>query len=110
MSWGLGIIYFIYMANNATPIDMKHLQQLSRLELTAEEAKKFEGQLTGILEYFKQLDAVDTSGIEPTSHALPLENVWQADVARPGFTNEQALMNAPKKRAGEFVVPRVVEE
>lgn len=91
-------------------INVKHLAMLARLGLTEAEEKKLEGQLSGILEYFKQLDAVDTKGVEPTSHAFPLENVWQEDKAQPGFTPEQALMNAPKKRGNEFVVPRVVEE
>ena len=91
-------------------IDIKHLQNLARIELTPQEEEKFGRQLNGILEYFKQLDAIDTTGIEPTSHAIPLENVWQNDVARPGFKPEEALMNAPQKHGGEFVVPRVVEE
>ena len=91
-------------------INVKHLAMLARLGLTDAEVQKLEGQLGGILDYFKQLDAVDTTGIEPTSHAFPLFNVWQEDKAQAGFTLEEALMNAPKKRGGEFVVPRVVEE
>lgn len=91
-------------------MDIKQLKTLARVELTAQEETKFEQQLGNILNYFKELDAVDTTGIEPTSHAFPLENVWQEDVAKPGFTPEVALMNAPKKQGQEFVVPRVVEE
>ena len=91
-------------------INVKHLAMLARLGLTDAEVQKLEGQLGGILDYFKQLDAVNTDGIEPTSHAFPLFNVWQDDKAVDGFTVEEALMNAPKKRGGEFVVPRVVEE
>ena len=91
-------------------IDIKHLKTLARLDLTPAEETKFAAQLGGILEHFKALDAVDTKDIEPTSHAFPLYNVWQEDKAKPGFTPEEALMNAPKKRANEFVVPRVVEE
>lgn len=93
-----------------TEIDIKHLKMLARLDLTEEEEIKFARQLGSILEYFHQLERVDVTGIEPTSHAYPQENVWQEDVAVPGFTPEEALMNAPKKRANEFVVPRVVEE
>lgn len=91
-------------------VDVAHLKSLARLELTAEEEAKYNRQLGDILKYFKQLDAVDVTGIEPTSHAFPLENVWQEDIVKPGFTPEVALMNAPKKRGNEFVVPRVVEE
>lgn len=91
-------------------IDIKHLKMLARLDLTPEEEEKYARQLGGILDYFKELDKVDVTGIEPTSHAFPLENVWQEDVAKPGFTPDEALKNAPKKRANEFVVPRVVEE
>ena len=93
-----------------TPIDIKHLKVLARLDLTPAEEEKFAKQLGGILEHVAALDAVDVTGIEPTSHAYPRENVWQEDVAVPGFTPEEALANAPKKRANEFVVPRVVEE
>ncbi len=91
-------------------IDIKHLKTLARLDLTAEEEEKFGRQLGGMLDYFSQLSAIDTEGVEPTSHAFPLENVWQEDKAVPGFTPEEALMNAPQKRANQFVVPRVVEE
>ena len=91
-------------------INIKHLKMLARLDLIPEEEEKYARQLGGILDYFKELDKVDVPGIEPTSHAFPLENVWQEDEAKPGFTPEEALSNAPKKRAGEFVVPRVVEE
>lgn len=91
-------------------IDVARLKTLARVDLTAQEEEKFGRQLGDVLNYFKQLDAVDVTGIEPTSHAFPLENVWQEDVVKPGFTPEVALMNAPKKRGNEFVVPRVVEE
>jgi aspartyl-tRNA(Asn)/glutamyl-tRNA(Gln) amidotransferase subunit C len=95
---------------STTAINIKHLKMLARLDLTPEEEEKFARQLGDVLEYFKELDKVDVANIEPTSHAFPLENVWQEDEAKPGFTVEEALRNAPKKRANEFVVPRVVEE
>jgi aspartyl-tRNA(Asn)/glutamyl-tRNA(Gln) amidotransferase subunit C len=93
-----------------TAIDIKHLKKLARLDLTPEEETKYSKQLGDVLAYFKLLDEVDVRGIEPTSHAFALENVWQEDVAQSGFTPEEALMNAPKKRGNEFAVPRVVEE
>lgn len=91
-------------------INIQHLKQLARIDLTPAEEETFGKQLSGVLEHFKALDSVKTDGIEPTSHAYPLENVWQEDVVKPGFSPDVALMNAPKKHGQEFSVPRVVEE
>lgn len=95
---------------SASTIDVNYIKNLARLDLTPDEVAKFQTQLGEMLEFFKQLDNVNVDGIEPTSHAFPVENVWREDVAVAGFTPEEALANAPKKRRNEFVVPRVVEE
>ncbi len=90
-------------------IDIDYVAQLARLELSPEEKKLFGGQLAQVLDYFKKIDAVDVSNVEPTAHAFPIYNVWDEDKVRPGFTVEEALLNAPAKREGQVVVPRVVE-
>jgi aspartyl-tRNA(Asn)/glutamyl-tRNA(Gln) amidotransferase subunit C len=52
---------------------------------------------------------VDVSGVEPTAHAFPMVNVTRADETGPSLSNEEALMNAPAKANGLFLVPRIVE-
>jgi len=83
---------------------------LARLEFTDSEADAFAGQLTRILDYVDKLSALDTEGVEPTSHALALVNVLRPDVLRPSLTPEQALANAPQAEAQCFRVPPIIQE
>ena len=53
---------------------------------------------------------MNVEGIEPTAHAFPLYNVWQEDVPQTGFTPDEALKNAPAKRANQLIVPKVIED
>ncbi len=91
-------------------MDIDYVANLARIELTAEERQKFEGQLGDVLKYFEKLQEVDVKGVEPTAHAFPRCNVWDEDVAVEGFSAEEALLNAPKARSEQVVVPKVVEE
>jgi len=93
------------------PIDLKldHVANLARIDLTPEEKARFATQLGDVLAYMAQLNEVDISGVEPTAHAFPVVNVWAQDVPEPGLSVEDALRNAPEKRDGMFVVPKVVE-
>ena len=90
-------------------LNIDHVAKLARLELTTEEKAKFAEQLGGVLHHIEQLSKVDVSGVEPTAHAFPFHNVWQADIARPGLSVDRALLNAPAKRDNMIVVPKVVE-
>ncbi|MBA4137568.1 MAG: Asp-tRNA(Asn)/Glu-tRNA(Gln) amidotransferase GatCAB subunit C [Opitutus sp.] len=89
--------------------NIDYLAQLARLALTAEEKAKFAAQLGDVLHHIERLAEVDVTGIEPTAHAFPIENVWQADVARPGLAVADALRNAPTQRENMISVPKVVE-
>lgn len=93
----------------AVDIDVKYVAHLARLSLTPEEEKKIGEQLGSILGYIEKLKEVDVSGVEPTAHAFPLVNVTRKDEVRPGLSNEEALMNAPAKANGLFLVPKIVE-
>lgn len=88
--------------------EVEHVAWLARLELTEEEKEKFSRQLGRILEHAERIKSVDTTGVEPTSHVLPLKNVMRADMVRPGLTQEEALSNAPRRESGYFVVPRII--
>ncbi|MBP2635155.1 MAG: gatC [Firmicutes bacterium] len=82
---------------------------LSRLEMTAEELDAYSGQLNAILEYADVLNKLDTKGIEPTAHVLPLKNVMRPDEVKPSLPRELALSNAPEAEDGYFKVPKVME-
>ena len=95
--------------NPASDINIEYVANLARLALSPAEKAKFSQQLGDILHYVEKLNQVDVTGVEPMAHASPVFNVWQADVARPGLTVEQALRNAPEQRHQMIVVPKVVE-
>jgi aspartyl-tRNA(Asn)/glutamyl-tRNA(Gln) amidotransferase subunit C len=90
-------------------LDLDHVANLARINLTPEEKKRFASQIGDVLAHIAQLNEVDVSGVEPTAHAFPVVNVWAADVPEKGLSVEDALRNAPEKRDNMFVVPRVVE-
>jgi aspartyl-tRNA(Asn)/glutamyl-tRNA(Gln) amidotransferase subunit C len=89
--------------------NVDYLAQLARLALTPEEKARFATQLGDVLHHIERLAEVDVSGVEPTAHAFPVENVWDADVPRPGLSAADALRNAPAQREQMVSVPKVVE-
>jgi aspartyl-tRNA(Asn)/glutamyl-tRNA(Gln) amidotransferase subunit C len=93
----------------AVALDVEYVARLARLELTPEEIATFRPQLDQLLAYFRQLGELDLTGIEPTSHAHPAENVLRDDEPRPGLDTERVLRNAPACIEGQFEVPRIVE-
>ena len=93
-----------------SPMDIDYVANLARIELTADERQKFQGQLGDVLKYFEKLQEVNVEGVAPTAHAFPRFNVWDEDIAVKGFSAEEALLNAPKTRSEQVVVPKVVEE
>ena len=88
---------------------VEHVALLARLELTPEEKTRLTEDLNVILEHFERLQELDTTDVEPTSHAIPLRNVFRADEVRPSLPREAILAEAPDAREGYFVVPRIVE-
>ncbi len=90
-------------------MDIDYVSNLARIELSAEEKDKFQGQLGDVLKYFEKLQELDVEGVEPTAHAFPRFNVWDEDESKEGLPSEKALMNAPKSRNDQIVVPKVVE-
>jgi aspartyl-tRNA(Asn)/glutamyl-tRNA(Gln) amidotransferase subunit C len=90
-------------------LDLDHVANLARINLTPEEKERFGAQIGDVLAHIAELNEVDVSGVEPTAHAFPVVNVWAADIPEKGLSVEAALQNAPEKRDNMFVVPRVVE-
>lgn len=89
-------------------IDVKHVAKLARLEISADEEKKYQEQLSGIFKYFEEIATVDTSKVEPLITPSEIEQVFRADQAEVSLTTEQALSNAPEKTGNLFRVPPVV--
>jgi aspartyl-tRNA(Asn)/glutamyl-tRNA(Gln) amidotransferase subunit C len=90
--------------------DVEHVARLSRLALSDAEAERMREQLSGILAYIDKLRALDTAGVEPTSHAVPLLNVMREDEPAPCLTQDEALANAPDRSEASFRVPRIIED
>ncbi len=90
-------------------LNVEYVAKLARLDLSAEEVERFQGQLGKILEYIAKLGDLDVSGIEETAHANPVFDVMREDVARPSLDVEEALLNAPARVRDEFLVTKVVE-
>ncbi len=87
-----------------------HVVTLARLSLTKEESETFVNQLSGILDYINQLEELDTDNIEPTSHALDLNNVFREDQSDRLFDPSSWRKNAPSEEMDHFKVPRIIEE
>ena len=90
--------------------EVAHLARLARLAVTEPELDRFAGQLDVILTAVARVGEVAADEIEPTSHAVPLTNVFRPDQIRPGLTQEQALSGAPDAEDGRFRVPRILDE
>lgn len=83
-----------------------YLEALGRIKLPEESREKAKNDLQEILQYIDTLSELDTEGIEPMSHALPLTNVMRDDVVAPSIPREEVLANAPSQKDGYFLVPR----
>jgi len=84
--------------------------KLARLALTDRELDSLTSELGAILEHAAQVSALDTAGVPPTAHPVPLVNVFRADVARPGLPRDEVLAAAPEAEDGRFRVPRILGE
>ena len=92
-----------------TKAEVDAVALLARLELTPEETETFTGQMDAILAYVDKLNELDTANVVPTSHAVPMENAFREDEARPSIGVDNALANAPDRVEDFFRVPKVIE-
>ena len=99
----------VYLKMKITRAEVEHVGRLARLALSEEEHDSLTGDMDAILDYVEQLNALDTDGIVPTAHAVPMENAFRPDEIRPSFTPDQALSNAPDVADNSFRVNRVIE-
>ena len=90
--------------------DVEYIAKLAMLKFSDAEKETFTHQLNEILGYMEQLNALDTTNVEPLSHVIKLENVFRNDVQRQGVSTAEALLNAPVKSEQFFKVPKVIDE
>ena len=91
-----------------TPDEVRELAVLARLALSEQEIARMTGDLDAILDYVDAMRALDTSGVEPMTHAVPFDCPLRADVTAPSLPLDEALANAPRREASFFQVPRIV--
>ena len=89
-------------------VDVLHIAKLANLPLTKDEVKKYEKQLSSILDYVDILKKVDTDNVEETSQTTNLENVTRVDTASPSLSQDQALSNTKVKHNGLFKVKGIL--
>ena len=98
------------MSSRISRTDVVHVAHLARLALTDDEITELTGQLEAILEHAAQVSALDTEGVAPTAHPLPLVNVLRPDDPRPCLDRDEVLAEAPATEDGRFRVPRILGE
>lgn len=88
---------------------VRKVAKLARLELSEAELPRMAEQLSSILDYVRQLDEVNTDGVEPMAHPLPISNVFRDDVPGESLPVDEALANAPTRLGDYFGVPAVFD-
>lgn len=93
-----------------SPDEVARLGKLARIELTQEELEHLAPQLDVILESVARVGELDTTDVPPTSHALPLTNVFRPDELHDSLSVDDALSGAPAREGDRFLVPRILGE
>lgn len=96
------------MSERISAADVAHVARLARLALRPDELEQFAVQLGAVLEHADDVAALDTEGVPPTSHPLPLLNVLRDDVVTPSLAADEVLAQAPSSEDGRFAVPRIL--
>jgi aspartyl-tRNA(Asn)/glutamyl-tRNA(Gln) amidotransferase subunit C len=89
--------------------EVAHVARLARLAPQPDELDALTGQMDAILGYVEKLNELETGGIIPTAHAVPMENAFREDLVKPSIGIEKALQNAPATAGSCFAVPKVIE-
>ena len=89
--------------------EVLRIAELARLLLSEGETQQMTRDLDQVLDYVAALASVETEGVEPTAHVLPLETPLREDRAAAGMDPELAVSNAPLREGTAFVVPKVIE-
>jgi aspartyl-tRNA(Asn)/glutamyl-tRNA(Gln) amidotransferase subunit C len=98
------------MPQSISPADVAHVARLARLDVTDDELELFSGQLAAVLDHADDVAALDTAGVPPTAHPLPITNVLREDVEAESLDRDEVLAMAPEAEDGRFRVPRILGE
>ena len=90
--------------------DVLHVARLARIRLSDEELDRYAQQLADVLEHAAAVSALDTAGVTPTAHPLPLRNVMRSDEVVPCLDRDAVLAEAPAAEEGRFRVPPILGE
>jgi aspartyl-tRNA(Asn)/glutamyl-tRNA(Gln) amidotransferase subunit C len=91
-------------------LQVKKVAKLARLELSDAETEEFAGQLNAIIDYVERMNKLNTDGVEPLAHCLPVSNIFREDVIKASLGTEKTLANAPEQDGAFFKVPKILEE
>ena len=94
------------MANIISDETIEYVGILAKLELSDEEKEQAKKDMSDMLDYIDMLGELDTSNVEPMSHAFPVFNVFREDVVTNGDDRDEMLANAPQKKDGTYMVPK----
>ena len=94
------------MANHIDDATIEYVGILAKLELSPEEKEQAKKDMSDMLDYIDMLGELDTSNVEPMSHAFPVFNVFREDVVTNGDGSEDTLANAPAQKNSAFKVPK----
>jgi aspartyl-tRNA(Asn)/glutamyl-tRNA(Gln) amidotransferase subunit C len=89
--------------------DVEYVAGLARVHLREDEAERLTKDLENILLYIQKLDTLDVADVPPTSHVLPLKNVYRKDEVKPSLPQQEALKISVEQSEGFFKVPKVIE-
>ncbi len=99
------------MTQHVSEHDVRAIAEYARIRLTDEEIHPMTEDLNNIIDSLAPITEYDLTDVEPTFHPIGgLSNVMREDVEQPGFTQEQALENAPQKQDGCFLIPSILGE
>jgi len=98
------------MAKKIDEAQVRKVAKLARLEISDAEVQEFAGQLSAIIEYVEKMNQLNTQGVEPLAHCLPISNVFREDAAKESPGTEKILANAPDRDGDFFKVPKILEE
>ncbi len=99
----------VYMSEKITDQTVEYVGILAKLSLNEEEKKQAALDMQKMLDHIDKLNELDTSGVEPMSHILPVNNVFREDTVENGDARDDMLQNAPEQENGQYRVPKTVE-
>lgn len=89
--------------------EVLHVANLARLKLSDTEAEALAKDMESIIGFANKLNELDTDGVVPTAHAIPMSNAFREDVVKPSYDRDEMIKNAPSADVGGYTVPKVVE-